>query len=95
MTLSYTNEFEKGADECYEKIHVTNPTERLAFLVHLRLTRGPGGAEILSILWDDNYFEILPGETKDVTARFYTGELAGTSPEVEVSGWNVTSATPR
>jgi exo-1,4-beta-D-glucosaminidase len=95
VTLSYSNEFEKGADESYEKIHITNPTERLAFLVHLRLTRGPGGAEILPILWDDNYFEILPGETKDVTARFYTGELAGASPEVEVSGWNVASATPR
>ena len=95
VTLSYTTEFQGGGDESNEKIHITNPTERLAFLVHLRLTRGAGGEEILPILWDDNYFELMPGETKDVTARFYSGELHGATPEIEISGWNVTSATPR
>jgi exo-1,4-beta-D-glucosaminidase len=92
VTLSYTSEFNPGANEDIEKVHVTNPTERLAFLIHLRLTRNSGGQEILPILWDDNYFELLPGESRDITAKFLPRDLKGAVPDLEVSGWNVSSA---
>jgi exo-1,4-beta-D-glucosaminidase len=95
VTLSYKSEFEPGQDEGVERITVLNPTDRLAFLIHLRLTRGAGGEEVLPILWDDNYFELLPGESRDITARFRTADLVHATPDVEVSGWNVSSATPR
>jgi len=61
----------------------------------LRLTRGPSGEEVLPILWDDNYFELLPGESRDIKAKFRTSDLGHATPDVEVSGWNVSSATPR
>jgi exo-1,4-beta-D-glucosaminidase len=95
VSLAYTSEFEPGADEGTERIHLTNPTDRLAFLVHLRLTRGADGEEVLPILWDDNYFELLPGESREITAKFRTRDLGGAVPAIAISGWNVSSATPR
>jgi len=95
VTLSYKGEFDPGQDESVERITISNPTDRLAFLIHLRLTRGPSGEEILPILWDDNYFELLPGESRDINAKFRTSDLGHATPDVEVSGWNVSSATPR
>ena len=92
VTLSYTSDFQPGAQEDTEHIHVTNPTDRLAFLIHLRLTRNSGGEELLPILWDDNYFELLPNESRDITATFRTQDLRGAVPAVEISGWNVTNA---
>jgi len=68
-----------------ESITVTNPSRSLAFAVHLKITRN--GEEVLPVLWEDNYFPLLPGETRTVTARF-----SGRGPAiVEASAWNSAS----
>ena len=72
-------------------VTVENPTSHLAFFVHLRITKGQEGEEVLPILWEDNYFSLLPGEKKDVTATYAHQELAGAAPVVHVEGWNVAS----
>jgi exo-1,4-beta-D-glucosaminidase len=75
-------------------IRITNPTAHLAFLVHVKVTRGKGGEEILPVWWDDNYFELFPGETREIHASYRMRDLAGAGPAVEpaieVDGWNVT-----
>ena len=45
--------------------------------------------EVLPVLWQDNYFSLLPGETRQISASFKTEDLDRTSPLVEVQGWNV------
>jgi exo-1,4-beta-D-glucosaminidase len=70
-------------------VAVTNPTSRLAFMVRLKLTQGPGGPEVLPTRWEDNYFSLLPGETRTLAARFLPEDAQGVTPVVEVSGWNV------
>jgi exo-1,4-beta-D-glucosaminidase len=65
-------------------VTVTNPGKALAFAVHLKVTRG--GEETLPVLWQDNYFPLLPGESRQVTATYSAGR---TPPTVEVDGWNV------
>ena len=60
-------------------------------MVHLAATAGPRGEEILPVFWDDNYFSLLPGETKEVTAEFAAADLNGKPPALEVGGWNVLS----
>jgi exo-1,4-beta-D-glucosaminidase len=72
-------------------VTVENPTSHLAFFVHLRITKGREGEEVLPILWGDNYFSLLPGEKRDVTATYAHQELAGAAPAVHVDGWNVDS----
>jgi hypothetical protein len=47
------------------------------------------GSSILPVLWDDNYVSILPGESRELTARFpQGGDLAGA--KLALQGWNVT-----
>ena len=71
------------------KVTVTNPSNRLAFLVQLALTKGAGGAEILPVLWDDNYFSLLPGESKEIGVQFNPRDAGGAEPTLEVGGWNI------
>jgi len=73
------------------KITVTNTGQSIAFAVHLKLTRRRNPAmfgnvdnEVLPILWDDNYFALLPGETRTIAARYSGGAIA-----VQVDAWNV------
>jgi exo-1,4-beta-D-glucosaminidase len=67
-------------------VTVTNPGKTLAFAVHLAVKHEPGGEEILPVLWQDNYFALLPGESRQVTATY--SPVRGT-PVVEVDGWNI------
>jgi exo-1,4-beta-D-glucosaminidase len=67
-------------------VTVTNPSKSLAFAVHLKVKKDTDGEEILPVLWEDNYFPILPGETRQVTATYQTLHL---KTVVEVDGWNV------
>ncbi len=71
-----------------------NRSGSVAFMVHPRLTRGKGGDDLTPILWSDNYFSLLPGEKKTVTARFDSAALQGATPELVVEGWNVEPTAP-
>ncbi len=77
-----------GAEEI-ARVTVTNPTGRMAFFVQLALTRGRGGAEILPVLWEENYFSLLPGESREITARFAAQDAGNDEVTLEVGGWNV------
>jgi exo-1,4-beta-D-glucosaminidase len=71
-----------------------NKSDGVAFMVHPRLTRGKGGDGVTPVFWSDNYFSLLPGEKKAVTARFDSASLHGAAPELVVEGWNVEPAAP-
>ena len=71
------------------RVTVRNPEKSLAFMVHLRLTRGKGGDDVVPIFWNDNYVSLLPGESRELTARYDASALEGKEPELEVDGWNV------
>jgi exo-1,4-beta-D-glucosaminidase len=75
------------------EVTVQNPSPNLAFMVRLRATDGRGGDEILPVLWEDNYFSLLPGESRHVVATF--AHVAGKSPMVQVEGWNVVPEVAR
>jgi len=87
LTVASTSE-RQGENEL---THVTlqNPTKNLAFFVRLKVDKGKGGEEILPVLWEDNYVSLLPGEKREITARYRVGELGTAKPYVEISGWNL------
>lgn len=80
-----------GNHQQWVTLDITNPSELVAFFVHPILTRGRGGDEILPTFWSDNYFSILPGETRTVRAYVDDFRLEGGPPAVRVEGWNVTT----
>jgi exo-1,4-beta-D-glucosaminidase len=78
----------KGEDEV-TTVRLQNPSKDLAFFVRLKVNKGPGGGEVLPVLWEDNYVSLLPGETRQITATYHAAALGSAQPAVEVRGWNV------
>ena len=74
-------------------VTVKNLGNNVAFMVHLRVTRGKGGEEILPIFWSDNYFSLLPGAQRTVTATYDSSSLDGKEPVTVLDGFNVTTTT--
>ena len=94
---------EKKTEGAQETMTVTlhNPSRALAFAIRLKVKKigkNITGAywyenhvddEVLPSLWEDNYFAMLPGETRQVTATYNTKDRGGNASAVEVSGGNV------
>jgi len=72
---------------------IRNPSGNIAFMVHLHVTRGKGGQDLTPIFWSDNYFSLLPGEQKEVTAVYDPAEVNGTDPVLAIDGYNVAPQT--
>ena len=70
-------------------VTLRNTARTLAFAVHLKLQRASDGEEVLPVLWEDNYFALLPGESRQVAATIRRGGAGRGSPVVQVDGWNV------
>ena len=89
-----TNTMQESESNSSITVVAENKGDSVAFMVHPRLTRGKGGDDLTPILWSDNYFSLLPGEKKTVTARFDSSSLQGAMPELVVEGWNVEPTAP-
>jgi exo-1,4-beta-D-glucosaminidase len=70
-------------------VTVKNLGKSIAFGIRLRVKKGPDGEEILPVLWEDNYFSLLPGESREVVATYSRADLGRAKPAVEVEGWNI------
>jgi exo-1,4-beta-D-glucosaminidase len=90
VTVSATSE-QRGA-ETITRVTVENPGDSLAFFLRLKVNQA-GGEEILPVIWDDNYFSLLPREKREITARYATSPLHGNEPVVELQGWNARAKT--
>jgi exo-1,4-beta-D-glucosaminidase len=75
------------------RLKVKNPSASVAFQVHARLTVGKGGDDLVPVFWGDNYFSLLPGEERSVSATFDASNLNGKEPALEVEGYNVAPET--
>ena len=91
--LRLTSRTELKGTEQIERVTVENPTSQLAFSVHLRVLKGKGGKEVVPILWGDNYFELMPGEKREITATYQRKLLGGTKSWIALDGWNVATGS--
>jgi exo-1,4-beta-D-glucosaminidase len=89
VRLDLSSRAEARGDESIERVTVKNPFRNLAFFIRLDVLKGKAGEDIHPILWQDNDFELVPGEQREITAHYRTVELGGAEPVVSVSGWNV------
>ena len=71
------------------RVMLTNTSQALAFFIRLQITAGAKGEEVLPVEWSDNYVTLLPGETRQLTARYPVRDLRGRAPALSMSGWNV------
>ena len=93
VELKASSETAAHGEERVTTVTVSNPGRALAFAIRLKVKKGAEGDEILPVLWEDNYFALLPGETRRVTATWQARDLGRATPVVEIQGWNVAPAT--
>ena len=89
VKLNVTSASERQGEDELTHVTLQNPTKNLAFFVRLKVDKGKGGEEILPVLWQDNYISLLPGEKREIMARYRASNLGDGKPFVEISGWNV------
>jgi exo-1,4-beta-D-glucosaminidase len=88
-TLNVSGRVSRRGEDEVARVTLENPSRKLAFFVRLQIQRGRGGEEVLPVLWDDNYVSLLPGEKRELTARYHAEDLRGARPSLAVGGWNV------
>jgi exo-1,4-beta-D-glucosaminidase len=88
VSLKVSSRVEHRGGEGTTRVTIANPTSNLAFAVHLRITKGKGGEEVLPVRWEDNYFPLMPGEKRIVAATYRMEDLGGAAAVVAAEGWN-------
>ncbi len=71
-------------------LHLKNPSNALAFQVRAAARTSSGGL-IAPVFWSDNWIELTPGESRDLTAELPEG--SSETPVLQIEGWNVPAAT--
>jgi len=89
VKLEAASRLEDLSGEKRVRVSLSNPSNQIAFFTQLALTKDYSGEEILPVLWEDNYFSLLPGEKRELTALVATRDLDGSNPTLEVGGWNI------
>lgn len=67
---------------------VTNDGTVPALMIRLKL-RTKDGSDILPVFYQDNYFSLLPGESKNVNIRFRDEDTRGRKPVADIEGFNL------
>jgi exo-1,4-beta-D-glucosaminidase len=80
--------FRHAGEEEEARVQVANGSEAIALLVRLKITKDSGGEELIPIRWQDNYFMLLPGEKRQLTARYFARDLGGASPKIAAECFN-------
>ncbi|HVB28265.1 MAG TPA: hypothetical protein VNG91_00505, partial [Terriglobia bacterium] len=83
----------EDGDQDVTRVTVRNPSSHLAFFIHLRVDKNEHGDEVLPVLWQDNYFELMPGEERAVAASYSKDALQGARPYVAIDGWNIAAGS--
>jgi hypothetical protein len=76
-------------DNSHATVSIINPENETAFFIRLKVT-DPKDNLVLPSYFTDNYFTLLPGETKQVTMDLSSGNVQGSFNDLKlvVEGWN-------
>jgi exo-1,4-beta-D-glucosaminidase len=72
------------------RLHLSNSSVELAFQLHAAVRTQSGGL-IAPVFWSDNWIELIPGESRTLTALL--PESAPSDPIVQIEGWNIAPET--
>jgi exo-1,4-beta-D-glucosaminidase len=89
VKLTVQKSFEKKGDTTFVHVKLKNPTDHLAFMIHLDLKNAASHESVVPVFWEGNYMTLLPGEEWSVSGYCHTPDLEGKAPAVTVEGWNV------
>ncbi len=90
VKLNTVYEIENDGENTIVYVYVENPSDKLAFFIHLALSDPKTKEEILPVFWENNYFNLLPWEKKELKAILYKKNIKN-GLFLEVGGWNIQS----
>ena len=82
--LQVETQISQGVESNTYIIKVTNSGNAIAFMFNAQISGKDSHEELLPALWSDNYFSLLPGETKTISAEIKKGDITET-PVLEYS----------
>ena len=75
-----------------KRVTLTNTGQVPAVMLRLNL-KGDDGEQILPVIYSDNYFHLMPGESRTIDIEWKAEDARGTMPIIEISGMNMTKTT--
>ena len=73
-------------------VTLTNTGQVPAVMLRLNL-KGEDREQILPVIYSDNYFHLMPGETRTIDIDWKTEDARGTAPLIEITGTNLPKTT--
>lgn len=88
-SVELTSRLARAGDRQEARVRVRNPGRHLAFMVRLRLLDSRTGTDILPVVWEDNFFALMPGEEREIAGSYRLADAPGATPVVRLEGANV------
>ncbi|MCK4879395.1 MAG: discoidin domain-containing protein [Bacteroidales bacterium] len=79
----------REGDQWILETSLENGTETPALMIRLKVAGTTSGERILPAFFGDNFFSLLPGESKSIRIRVKAEDCRGEKPSVEISGFNL------
>ncbi|MCR5130199.1 MAG: discoidin domain-containing protein [Prevotella sp.] len=70
------------------QLTLENTSHEPALLIRLNLVTDDG-EQVLPVMYEDNYFHLMPGEQRTINVEWNPRDARGQQPHVEISGYNV------
>ncbi|HEV2103992.1 MAG TPA: glycoside hydrolase family 2 TIM barrel-domain containing protein [Candidatus Acidoferrum sp.] len=83
----------EASQAAISQVRIKNPSNSIAFMIHVRLFQRENGDDVTPVFWSDNYFSLLPGEEKSVSGHFSAESASGNHVGVQIDGYNITPQT--
>jgi hypothetical protein len=82
----------RGPGGLVVEARLSNSSSVPALAIKLTLRDSKTGSRILPAYYSDNYFSLLPGQSRDLHIQ---STVAGQEPQLDLDGWNITPSTLR
>jgi hypothetical protein len=89
VTLETQTQADKVGDHWIITTQLANKTTVAAFNVQLEVTGATSGRRILPVIYNNNYFTMLPGDERTIIMKVEDADTRGEKPDVVVEGLNV------
>ena len=80
-------------DDCSAKVKINNNSCVPALMIRLNVVGKKDNEQILPVIYSDNYFSLMPNETKHLTLSWKAPDSRGNAPKLKVSGFNVNESS--
>ena len=85
-TTAFLNESD---DKHTIDVSLSNESNLIALAIRLKVVQENSGERVLPAFFEDNYFSLLPGESRTISIEFDKKDLNGENTRLLLEGWNL------